>query len=1448
MLLVFILLIAPMKVARFISQATKSEWRLVAVGLVVVSLAWFGLVSTAAQTSKGKRILTIRINDSPEGSRVTALADLALNDYEAYRRGDRFFVKIPSAELVTNQPYSHGNGFDDIHVQKSGDSLIISFKLQPGATARVDQRLNRLDVVFSALSRPVGSNVASSTQPSFPENNGLQNRERRTTDPARSLPPNSPSTNGLADKTAIAANLRQGSKTGEVSFGEQTSPGSATQGTNANIPGTASPSNGSPVLSSTTEGSTQVGTSQSPQVQTSDGSDQGSTKPGSSQSRSYLPATQSLVATRHWMTLHWRWVVALVAALIVVVLLVMLARRRRRNRQWRGEVGPTEASEYVSLIVADSPADTVVVQAEVESDTLVTPAALPVQVAPEQRLVAASPTDEVVQAEVESEGQVTPAESPVQVEIEGSVAAESPSIVLEVEEVLVEPPLANKSVDLGLTHLEVQKLLAGREYDAGMIGSRDSASRRVVVAGLLAALAGRNLEQRARARRAFVQHGYLDETARDLQTADSSAERAAAARKLGVVGDAVATAHLVTALYDTAPEVRRASVESLGQIGNGAAISPLTDLLARETNRLVPEAVIRHAINSITVTEAKRASMSDKPSLRAVDQTQNAPIPRNTEFVDLVNSLQQHETPSKADTSRISTPSLPAWTPLSAPTSQGSMSAEEVRLHQEEQALRRAAETLARKRLEAEAARRKAEEEARQEQARAENEAKIRAAEESRRIAEEEAPKRSEEEAFRKMLEEESRMELEEAARSRSAEAHVSVEPEADFRLEAETLRRAAEELARKRAEVMEARKRIEAAAQSKLEQARQQAEEEARLRAEAEARARAEEEARFRAEEEARLQAAEEVRRIKEEAERRQAEAETARRLPEAESSRKAEEELHLEVETDIHAEQEARRLAEEELRRRAEEERRRVEFETKLREEEASRVAEQEILHRIQSENLRKLASERHHLEEQKFLMEQQALLKAADDVARRRQEIEAARLKAEEEVRRLAELQEQIRADEEKRRQAEEERQRLEAEARNRAEEERKRFEDARRRAVEEQKRLEEEARLKAEEETRLLAEARKRIRAEEEARQQAQAERERLEAEARTRAEEEKQRYEEACRRLDEEQKRLEEEARQHAQEEERRLAELEAVRQQVEAQSRLRTEQEQRIRTEIEALYQAEAEQQSRIEAETGRRAEYEARQIADSEAHLRAEREARLVAEEETRARAEAEAQSTQGSVIEPETNTEGASQADAQPLDSSSIPMALLDKLNSSSAEERCVALAVLARFGGEGAFQFITRAFDDSSPEVRNSAVRALCDLQSDRAASVTRALREATPERRRKIGAALATSGLASDAIVNLIGESRESTYDAFSLLFLMAKAGEVQPLMNAIEDYPNIEVRLAVVKLLALSGQAEIVPAFRRLAVRGSLPPEVRVAVMEAIYQISSQSHETTSSAA
>jgi len=187
-----------------------------------------------------------------------------------------------------------------------------------------------------------------------------------------------------------------------------------------------------------------------------------------------------------------------------------------------------------------------------------------------------------------------------------------------------------------------------------------------------------------------------------------------------------------------------------------------------------------------------------------------------------------------------------------------------------------------------------------------------------------------------------------------------------------------------------------------------------------------------------------------------------------------------------------------------------------------------------------------------------------------------------------------------------------------------------------------------------------------------------------------------------------------------------------------------------------------------------------------------------------------------------------------------SGISDSIRQRLNSESSTQRAAALADLTEVGGEEAFGLITNAFDDPIAEVRNAAARSLYELNSDRAASFTRALREALPERRRKIGAAIAGSGLAANALNSLSGEGRERTYDAYSLLFLMAKAGEVLPLLQAM--------RLAAVKLIALSNQQQVLSSLRNLASREPLAPQVHTAVMEAIYSISTEARENAASLA
>jgi hypothetical protein len=70
----------------------------------------------------------------------------------------------------------------------------------------------------------------------------------------------------------------------------------------------------------------------------------------------------------------------------------------------------------------------------------------------------------------------------------------------------------------------------------------------------------------------------------------------------------------------------------------------------------------------------------------------------------------------------------------------------------------------------------------------------------------------------------------------------------------------------------------------------------------------------------------------------------------------------------------------------------------------------------------------------------------------------------------------------------------------------------------------------------------------------------------------------------------------------------------------------------------------------------------------------------------------------------------------------------------------------------------------------------------------------------------------------------------------LLFLVAKAGVVEPLISVIEKNPSLELSLAVIRLLASSGEPEVAPTLQRLAANTSFAPELRSAAAEAVKTI------------
>jgi hypothetical protein len=258
--------------------------------------------------------------------------------------------------------------------------------------------------------------------------------------------------------------------------------------------------------------------------------------------------------------------VAIGAALLVLIIGLLLFQRRRakatrrvnkprrRSRAPRAGTAPVEAN--AAALEGNAPA------------------------APASDLAAATPAVANAQA-------AAPAAAVVPVPLPLPSAAPAPA-----------PADGDRKGRVGRVADEAKKVFAGEQYDESVIGSDNPETRRLVGAELASALVGRNTEKRDRARAAFMKHGYFDDATRDLRVAPSENERAAAARRLSFVNDSEATPHLIGALSDPAPDVRRASVEALMDLRDPQAIAPLNSLLQNETDRRVPRNLIQDAIDA----------------------------------------------------------------------------------------------------------------------------------------------------------------------------------------------------------------------------------------------------------------------------------------------------------------------------------------------------------------------------------------------------------------------------------------------------------------------------------------------------------------------------------------------------------------------------------------------------------------------------------------------------------------------------------------------------------------------------------------------------------------------------------------------------------------------------------------------------------------------------------
>ncbi len=1126
------------------------------------------------QKQKSKQIFLGGKNDSARGSSVTIRSDTPLNDYSAYRSGDRFYVVIPKANANALPKGASGRGFSDMQVQQRGNDVVLSYRLQPGSKPRVNQRFDRLDVVFdTAEGADATNNAANPNQP---------NQTPATANNARNNPPAQATQNPRTGTTPEAANPSDANRTGAEVQRDQSATG--TQGNNfppvavqPQTPLIVAPPSANETPSATPSMTPASGEQQIAQTQPpATNAPITATNPAPAQ-----PGSASFAAAvlRNWP--------ALIGGLLLLgIVLFIMAQRSASKRSVPPDAdAKTLATPAVKEATAPKLQPTAAKTATVSNASAAASSASSKRVETTPPAVvtttAASALAAGLSGAKEKEKKKEPREASVS---GGKTGVEKELITAHEKTTKIEPLATNEAARLASAEAvkkalldqqgtsevapftpadgdkvqeETKHLLAGESYDKAIFSAADPTMRQMVAAELLSALAGRNPARRQRAGAAFIEHGYFNETAHDLHFSIAPAERASAARSLGLLGDRIATSHLVAALDDPTMEVRRASVEALADIRDPKAVASLNALLEREKELKVkvPRKLVQRAIEACE----QGGEQSPTPSVTAV--------PPPASVTDAAHAAAE-----------------------TAPT-QGT-----------------AATTIA-----------------------TAGETAAATVEETPTLASEETPTVAVEETSIILAGETPTLEVKEAADT-TARPIVNVEDKT-----APTV-----------VDVIDER----AAVSSGLEDAKLETSQPPYV-----------------------------------------AETPVSKELAPA----IVEESLtttEVKPPADIAGETTELTLAEEVAP--TDDASQRAPISEPEAPPPAPHVVEPPLFAgeslAVPTEEIADAAMEEITLSTDTHA----APAEAALEFEAHRDETPAAPV-----VNRL------------------------------------EGFETAHARHASSASDWVELDEMHTPPASPAAVEASI------------------MPFEVDLTGESLTDQPEPSHRGAD-------------------TTATLDLIPLQVEADAPLS----------ISPIESAAA--FPPVPDETG------VSTVTGMETHVK-------------------------------------------QP---SSVPQSIQQRLASEEPRERVTAIKELARFGNEDAFHQISAAFDDNSADVRSAAARSLYEIQEDRAEAFTRALREAPPERRRNIGGAIASSGLAAEAVGQLTGASRDKTYEAFSLLFLMAKAGEVQPLIRAIESHPDSEVRLAVVKLLALSGQKEILPAFRRLAVRGSLPTDVRSAVMEAIYQISS----------
>lgn len=172
---------------------------------------------------------------------------------------------------------------------------------------------------------------------------------------------------------------------------------------------------------------------------------------------------------------------------------------------------------------------------------------------------------------------------------------------------------------------------------------------------------------------------------------------------------------------------------------------------------------------------------------------------------------------------------------------------------------------------------------------------------------------------------------------------------------------------------------------------------------------------------------------------------------------------------------------------------------------------------------------------------------------------------------------------------------------------------------------------------------------------------------------------------------------------------------------------------------------------------------------------------------------------------------------------------------LQDPDASVRAAAVTALGAIDHESVFAPVLISLADETREVRAAAARSLSSLHFDRAEAYGRVMNNADQKTLQDFARACVTTGIAAQAVDRLASEDRRHSQEAFALYSVLAKAGEVQPIIETIEKHREVAVKLAAVRVLSVAANAAAAPKLRELVAMEGMPEDVRTSLLELLYK-------------